>query len=232
MMYILINKQNVVVDILSYIRYIKLQPSSGLVIGCEGTKGTGVIGSDANTHYVLADSDTQSNPNAVQIIEIEEIPSEVIANIYQEKENGQKVVLPNIYKYEDNQFIFCNTLDELKVKKQEENKILFAEYLATHPITWVDGKLYGITEQDQSEIHFNINQYNLQIIAGVESPTLEWHAKQEESCAWSLEDLTALSLEIQKNVEPLYHKMQQYKTQIYNCQTREELNNILISYTE
>jgi hypothetical protein len=133
MKYVLLNRKNVVVDILDYVRYIKLQSSNGIVVGCEENEGTGVIGSDCDTHYILAKSDTQNNANAVRVLAFEEIPSNIKANL--------------AYYDSENNVLVCD-LDNAKDMKQEENKTLFAEYLASHPLTWVDGKQYGVTSED------------------------------------------------------------------------------------
>lgn len=122
------------------------------------------------------------------------------------------------------------TLDNAKKAAQENNKALFTQYISSHPLTWGDGKTYGITEQDQSEINLNLSQYQIALQAGVESPVLEWHAQKEENKPWTFEELTALSLAIAKAVYPAYHKMQQYKIAIYNCETIEEVEDIVIDY--
>ena len=141
-MYILLNRANKVVDILPEARYTKLLSERGIVIACEETEGTGIIGSDCDTHYTLIRTDTQNSPDAVNVYELEEIPSEVVAGYY-------------YYNPSTGEFS-CN-LEEAQYAKQEENKIAFASYLASHPLTWVDGKEYGITQEDQSEIALNIN---------------------------------------------------------------------------
>ncbi len=216
-MYVLLNRDNMVVDILEKIRYIKLQPSSGIVIACEENEGTGVIGSDCDTHYPLIDADMTSSPDAVRVLELNEIPSDVRPGFsYLNTETGELV---------------CD-LDEAKMLMQERNKILFAAYLAAHPLTWIDGKKYGVTEADQSEISLNINQYQISVQAGVETPILEWHAQKEECVPWTLENLVALSLAITEFVYPVYHKMQQFKTAIYNSKSVEELEGIVIWYEE
>lgn len=216
-MYVLLNRENIVVDILSELRYIKLQSSNGIVVACEEDEGTGVVGSDCNTHYVLIKSDTQNSPDAVRVMEIKEIPSDVTAGLYKLDTESQKLV----YRY---------SLDEAKEIKQEKNKVLFAEYLATHPLTWEDGKEYGITMEDQSEISLNLNQYQIAVQAGVESPTLEWHARHEECTAWTLQNLVALSMSISAAVYPMYRKMQEYKISIFGATSIEELNAIELSY--
>lgn len=214
-MYILLNRENVVVDILSEARYIKLQSSNGIVVACEEEEGTGVIGSDSDTHYTLVKADVLNQPNAVTVLELETIPSDVI---------------PNYSKYNQENGTFITDLNQAKYDKQEENKKLFAEYLATHPLTWVDGKEYGITQEDQSEISLNLNQYQVAVVAEVENPTLEWHARHEKCVPWTLEQLSALSLAISNAVYPKYHLMQEYKTQIFGANSIDELKAIELNY--
>lgn len=216
-MYILLNRENVVVDILAEARYIKLQSSNGIVVACGEDEGTGVIGSNCDTHYTLVKADILNQPNAVTVLELEEIPSNVIPNY-------------SIYNFEDK--TFTTDLNQVKYDKQEKNKTLFAEYLATHPLTWVDGKEYGITQEDQSEISLNINQYQVAVAAKVENPTLEWHARHEECQPWTLEQLVALSLAISEVVYPKYHQMQEYKTQIFEAKTIDELAAIELNYED
>lgn len=214
-MYILLNRANKVVDILPEARYTKLLSERGIVIACEETEGTGIIGSDCNTHYTLIRTDTQNSPDAVNVYELESIPSEVVAGYYY---------------YDPSTGEFSCNLEEAQYAKQEENKMAFANYLNSHPLTWVDGKQYGITQEDQSEIALNINQYQVAVAAGVENPTLEWHAKQEECQPWSLEQLSALSLAIAEVVYPKYHQMQEYKTAIFATTSIAELNAIELKY--
>lgn len=216
-MYILLNRENVVVDILSEARYIKLQSSNGIVVACEEEEGTGVIGSNGDTHYTLIKADVLNQSNAVKVLEIETIPSDVTPNY-------------SIYNQEDG--TFTSDLDQAKYDKQEENKKLFAEYLATHPLTWVDGKEYGITQEDQSEISLNLNQYQVALAAEVENSTLEWHARHEECVPWSLEQLSALSLAISNVVYPKYHLMQEYKTQIFEADSIDKLKAIELNYED
>lgn len=216
-MYILLNRANKVVDILPEARYTKLLSERGIVIACEETEGTGIIGSDCNTHYTLIRTDTQNSPDAVNVYELESIPSEVVAGYYY---------------YDPSTGEFSCNLEEAQYAKQEENKVAFASYLNSHPLTWVDGKQYGITQEDQSEIALNINQYQVAVAAGVENPTLEWHAKQEECYPWSLEQLSALSLAISDVVYPKYHQMQEYKTAIFATTSIAELNAIELIYED
>lgn len=216
-MYILLNRENVVVDILAEARYIKLQSSNGIVVACGEDEGTGVIGSDCDTHYTLVKADTLNQSNAVTVLEIEEIPSDVT---------------PGYSVYNSEEGTFTTDLNQAKYDKQEKNKALFAEYLATHPLTWVDGKEYSVTQEDQSEISLNLNQYQVALAAEVENPTLEWHARHEECVPWSLEQLSALSLAISNAVYPKYHLMQEYKTQIFEADSIDKLKAIELNYED
>lgn len=160
-----------------------------------------------------------SSPDAVQVKELEEIPSGVEANLYK-------------WDNETNTLVYRYTLAEAQALKQTENKTLFAEYLASHPLDWTDGKQYGVTLEDQSEISLNLNQYQIAVAAGVENPTLEWHAIHEECVSWTQDNLVALSLSISNAVYPIYHKMQTYKTSIYGATTLEELQAIELTYED
>ena len=73
-MYILLNRKNIVVDILYEVRYIKLQSDSNYVIACPEKQGTGVIGSDCDTHYPLISADNTNSEKAVRVIQFDELP--------------------------------------------------------------------------------------------------------------------------------------------------------------
>ena len=113
--------------------------------------------------------------------------------------------------------------------KQNENNGLLATYLKDHPIQWKDGKYYGVTQEDQSEISLNLTQYQLAVTAGL-SPSLEWHALHEQCRAFTVEELTALALSISAYVYPLVRYNQSIKSAIYCTKTEEELEKIIIDY--
>lgn len=123
-------------------------------------------------------------------------------------------------------------LAEAQSNKQNENKNMLAEYLNNHPITWVDGKQYGITMEDQSEIQLNISQYQIQVQAGIENPVLEWHAIHEACVPWTLENLSALALQISAAVYPWFRKMQAYKEAIYACTDIKEVEALVFDYSD
>lgn len=125
-------------------------------------------------------------------------------------------------------------LESAQNEKQAENKMLLAKFLEEHPLTWIDGKQYGVTMEDQSEIQLNISQYQIQCAAkeagqGV-TPVLEWHAIHEACVPWTIEELSALVLAISDFVYPWFQKMNQYKEQIFACTDRKEVPKIVLDY--
>lgn len=120
-------------------------------------------------------------------------------------------------------------LTQAQERKQAENNAALAEYLASHPITWTDGKRYGVSQQDQQEIALNLSQYQLSATAGLPA-RLEWHAVHEKCRKFTQEELTGLALAISEYVYPLVRKNQAYKTQIYGAGTPGELEAISLDY--
>ena len=120
-------------------------------------------------------------------------------------------------------------LDALRAAKQEVNKATLADWLAAHPLTWTDGKVYGVTEQDQTEMAINLAQYQLAAAAG-QPAALEWHAQKQQCHTFTIEEYTALSLAIAAYVYPYRRYQEQVKAAIYAAQGKEELNAIKIDY--
>lgn len=121
-------------------------------------------------------------------------------------------------------------LEEAKATKQAENNVMLATYLHEHPMTWQDGKLYGVTVDDQNEIAMNLLSYQMSQAAGVSDAVLEWHSPKEACTPWTVENLTALSLAIRAYVYPWYQLNQAYKELIYSKETKAEVEAITFRY--
>ena len=121
-------------------------------------------------------------------------------------------------------------LNSHKEAKQLENKLMLDKFLNAHPLTWRDGKTYGVTMEDQNEIQLNISQYQIQLAAGIPNPVLEWHAIHEACQSWTLENLSALVLAISGAIYPWFRRMQEYKAAIYACTSKEDLDKIELIY--
>ena len=125
-------------------------------------------------------------------------------------------------------------LERAKEEKQAENKNLLNTFLIEHPLTYVDGKTYGVTFEDQSEIQLNISQYLIQVEAAKQDPSitpkLEWHAQKEACTPWTYENLCALVMAISAHLYPWFEKMNKYKEQIYSRTDRKEVEALTFDY--
>ena len=120
-------------------------------------------------------------------------------------------------------------LPEIQSSRQEENKAALAAWLAGHPLTWTDGKRYGVEEQDQSELALNLMQYQVNKAAG-KPAVLEWHAQKEECRAFEEAEYTALSMAIAAYVYPYRHYQEKVKAAIYAAETAEAVEAVVIDY--
>ena len=120
-------------------------------------------------------------------------------------------------------------LPQAKANRQAENKAALASWLVSHPLTWADGNTYGVTEEDQSEMALNLQQYQLQVAAGREVE-LEWHTQKKMCHTFTQEQYTALSLAIIDYVYPYLRYQEAVKEAIYGAQSVEEVAAIVIDY--
>lgn len=119
--------------------------------------------------------------------------------------------------------------NNIRNQKQNENKFALATWLYEHPLLWTDGKMYGTSQEDQSEMALNLIQYQATVQAGLPA-TLEWHAQKESCRPFELEEFTSLSLAIAAYVYPYLRYQESVKEKIYAAETIEEINNVEIDY--
>lgn len=113
--------------------------------------------------------------------------------------------------------------------RQIENKAALAAWLDAHPLQWTDGKIYGVTEEDQREMALNLMQYQVAVQAG-QPAVLEWHAQKESCRTFEQSEYVALSLAIADYVYPYLRYQESVKEAIYQAQTVEEVANVEIDY--
>lgn len=121
------------------------------------------------------------------------------------------------------------TLAGWQARRQEENKAALVEWLAEHPLTWTDGKQYGVTLADQQEMALNLLQYQTAVAAGQEA-VLKWHSTKSACTTWAPEEFSALSLAIAQYVYPYLRHQEQVKEAIYAARTKEEVAAVVIDY--
>ena len=129
-----------------------------------------------------------------------------------------------------NQIVDINTLtiDEYKNYLQEKNKTALAEFLADQSVEF-NGKLYGVSEEDQNEMALNFMQYQALTTAG-QQVTLEWHSKKSACETFTAEEFVQLTAMIKAFVYPYFQQMNVIKQQIFSSTNREELDKIEIKY--
>ncbi len=120
-------------------------------------------------------------------------------------------------------------LPAAKDARQEDNKAALAAWLAEHPLTWIDGNVYGVTEADQNEMALNLQQYQVQKAAGRDA-VLEWHTQKKQCHTFTEEQYTALLLAIIDYVYPYRRYQESVKEAIYNAETVEAVQAVVIDY--
>ena len=120
-------------------------------------------------------------------------------------------------------------LTEAAKVKVTESKTTLAEYLASHPLQWTDGKYYSVTSEKQALLTSNLALYQISASAG-QSFKLTWNSTGDECVEWTYEKLAALALAIGTYVKPFVSRQQELEIAIKACTTMEELNAIEINY--
>lgn len=120
-------------------------------------------------------------------------------------------------------------LTEIKGDKIIESKNKLAEWLSTNPMEFTDGKLYSVTEEKQALLNGNLASYERATKAGVEYD-LKWNSTGQPCESWNYDDLLTLSLSIAAYVAPKVAAQQFIEIAIKECDTIEEIENIVIDY--
>ncbi|CBL02383.1 hypothetical protein FPR_21910 [Faecalibacterium prausnitzii SL3/3] len=120
-------------------------------------------------------------------------------------------------------------LTEAAKVKVTESKTTLAEYLASHPLQWTDGKYYSVTSEKQALLTSNLALYQISASAG-QSFKLTWNSTGDECVEWTYEKLAALALAIGTYVKPFVSHQQELELAIKACATMEELDAIEINY--
>ena len=80
--------------------------------------------------------------------------------------NNDSDVLNDIEEHPENYISYPIILEEEKIKKQEENKKKMAEFLSNSYVEF-NGKQYGVSEEDQTEMALNYMQYQISTAASL-----------------------------------------------------------------
>lgn len=144
--------------------------------------------------------------------EIKDIAERTLENCIAEKEKAQE-----------------KSLEECKEEKISLSKLMLSEWLANNPMLYSDGNYYSVTEEKQSLLNSNLASYERATAAGIPYP-LKWNSTGAECTEWEYTNLTALSLSIAAYVAPKVSTQQAVEVQIRACETKEEVDGVVISY--
>ena len=144
--------------------------------------------------------------------EIKAIAERTLENCIAEKEKAQE-----------------KSLEECKEEKIALSKLMLSEWLANNPMLYSDGNYYSVTEEKQSLLNSNLASYERATAAGIPYP-LKWNSTGAECTEWEYADLIALSLSIAAYVAPKVSIQQALEVQIRACETKEAVDDVVISY--
>ena len=119
--------------------------------------------------------------------------------------------------------------DEEKATRIAQSKEDLAAYLEAHPIQWTDGEYYAITAEKQQWLTGKLVAAQAAKGSG-QLVDLTWNSVGEVCKPWTLEELTALGLTIEKRVTALVTYQQTQEKAMRDAATQEELDSIVVDY--
>ena len=156
----------------------------------------------------------------------------LVANIFTDKSEDEiKVIAERTLKecIAEKEKAQEKSLEECKEEKIALSKSMLSEWLANNPMLYSDGNYYSCTEEKQSLLNSNLASYERATAAGIPYP-LKWNSTGAECTEWEYSDLIALSLSIAAYVAPKVSTQQALEVQIRACETKEEVDSVVISY--
>ena len=155
-------------------------------------------------------------------------------SVYVEPEIPEPIPIPEPEPYipteEEKEEIFRQN----KSLKISESKYMLEAYLMANPLVSVchggkEGK-YSVTVEKQSLMANNYLTYTIEKQAGGNAK-LTWNETGKECEEWTESEYIQLLLEASAYVKPLVSRQQKYEVLINECATQEQLDQIVIDYT-
>lgn len=119
------------------------------------------------------------------------------------------------------------TLSDVQSAHQAANCDALAVYLAAHPITWADGEKYGVTLDDQQLMLLNLSTYKMGLTS-----ELKWNSPTKKCRVFTEEEFGLLTAAIDAFVRPRVERCQDYKEQIFQAQTIQEVEAITFDFDD
>ena len=125
-------------------------------------------------------------------------------------------------------------LSQDKEEKVSQSKIALATFFEENPLissahNGVEG-IYSVTMEKQTLMSNQYMTYQLEKQINPDAK-LTWNESGKECEVWTEQEFLQLIMEAKAYVYPLVSYQQSLETQIMNCNTQEELDNITIDYS-
>lgn len=120
-------------------------------------------------------------------------------------------------------------LEPVKAERISQSKTDLADYLETHPMTWLDGNTYSATAEKQQQLTSKLLAATM-AKASSHPYTLLWNTSGGICQEWTLDTLSALAFAIDAYVTPLVKYQQTQEVAMRNAVTQEELDAIVVDY--
>lgn len=117
----------------------------------------------------------------------------------------------------------CTKFERLALADQR-----LAEYLSTHPVE-VNGKLYGVTEREYSDL-LSFHAARQFVASAGHSIEPEWHTLDGACQQCTEEELAQISVAIISTVYPRKKKLQEIRSRISAATSEQEVNAVEISF--
>jgi hypothetical protein len=97
---------------------------------------------------------------------------------------------------------------------------------------WQDGNYYGVTQDDQNEMIADKTAYEFKQSVGQTDWKLEWHNTKHACREFTVDEFAALLNAIIDFVYPFRKLQEEYKEQIYACESKEQVVELELDYSE
>lgn len=217
----------------------------------EGEENTDPAGEDVN------ESEEPIDPNGTHT-EIVQVPQEVITNeifvhlnyvitcgLSLKNVDGKNIWIMKLAKLSETDVALRQmagyaakkvdflTFEEYQKARIEQSKDDLEEYTATHPlISKCHGGVYqryNATEAHRNMFVSKMLSHMMKVQAGIPD-TMQWNVSGQACEPWTDQEALMFAIDLDNYITPLVHAQQVYEIAIRNCQTKEELDQIVVDY--
>ena len=115
-------------------------------------------------------------------------------------------------------------LPAAKTKKIQKSKADLEAYLLSHPMEWIDGETYSMTEEKQNQLMGTL------MAAQLDGKKPEWNTSGGVCREWELSELSALAIAIKDRVKALVKYQQTQELAMYEATSLAQLEEIEVDY--